>query len=128
MKIFKSKRGFSMTEVIIALTIITVVSAAAVSLIVASVKQQTDTINSLEIYNCAENSIEIFRFSDDMNEMLGYLKKTDGDYKISDGEIILEKDNYTVKISVDFSANKLDFDAIQKRGGKSIYSVSYEKG
>ena len=58
-----SRRGFTVLEVVIALTVITIVSASAFALIHSHIKLEQQSIQSIEATNIAENAIECFRFA-----------------------------------------------------------------
>ena len=61
-KTVKSRRGISMVEVVVALTVIVIVSAAALSLITAHTHLEARTAQTIEATNIAENAVECFRF------------------------------------------------------------------
>ena len=58
-----SRRGFTVLEVVIALTVITIVSASAFALIHSHLKLEKQSVQSIEATNIAENAIECFRFA-----------------------------------------------------------------
>ena len=61
-------RGFTVAEVIIALTVILIVSAAATALIAAQVRAETKAERIVTATNIAENAVECFRFACDTAE------------------------------------------------------------
>ena len=63
-----SHRGFTVLEVVIALTVIVIVSASAFALIHSHIKLEHDSIQRIEATNIAENAIECFRFAKDEAE------------------------------------------------------------
>ena len=54
-----------MLEVVIALTVIAIVSASAFALIHSHIKLEKQSVQSIEATNIAENAIECFRFAKD---------------------------------------------------------------
>ena len=56
----KSKKGYSLVEVVIALSVIIVVSATALSVILYSITLRHAEINKAEAQNFAENVMECF--------------------------------------------------------------------
>lgn len=58
--ILASRRGFSMMEVVIGLTIIIIVSAASLTLILQHSKAEINVAQTIEATNVAENAIECF--------------------------------------------------------------------
>ncbi len=98
MKAFRSRKGVTVIEVVIALAIIVTISAATLSIIVLSSNVETTAENAITVKNAAENAIECYRFAKNyahelsdgkefsMAELLPklfalYLRKTD-DYVI----------------------------------------------
>ena len=63
-----SRRGFTVLEVVIALTVIVIVSASAFALIHSHIKLEQQSIQRIEATNIAENAIECFRFAKDEAE------------------------------------------------------------
>ena len=63
-----SHSGFTVLEVVIALTVIVIVSASAFALIHSHIKLEHDSIQRIEATNIAENAIECFRFAKDEAE------------------------------------------------------------
>jgi prepilin-type N-terminal cleavage/methylation domain-containing protein len=63
MKNIRSRKGVTIIEVVIALAIITIISAATLSLIVMSEGVETKAENAFIVKNSAENAIECFRFA-----------------------------------------------------------------
>ena len=57
----KSKKGYSLVEVIIALSVIVVVSATALTVILYSISLRHAEINKAEAQNFAENVLECFK-------------------------------------------------------------------
>lgn len=66
--IFASRRGFSMMEVVIGLTIIIIVSAASLTLILQHSKAEINVAQTIEATNVAENAIECFDEAEDIDE------------------------------------------------------------
>ena len=69
---------FSLTLLImkmIALAIISVISAATVTLIVASSRAEARILNDMYITNAAENAVECFQYAENSDELLALLKK-----------------------------------------------------
>ena len=61
----KYKRGISMAEVVISLTIITIVTSAALMLITSNTRAQAQSAAVLSATNTVENAIECYRFAED---------------------------------------------------------------
>ena len=56
------KRGFSLAEVIVALAVIVVVSAAALSLVSSHARLERKSVETIEAAEIAESVIEVFRW------------------------------------------------------------------
>lgn len=59
----RMRRGFSVAEVIVALAVVVIVSAAATSLIVSHAKLEATTVEMVTAANIAENAIECYRYA-----------------------------------------------------------------
>ena len=57
-----SRRGVGLVEVIVALAIIVIVSASAVTLITSHVKLEASTVATVEAASIAENAVECYRY------------------------------------------------------------------
>lgn len=128
-RIFKrvrSRKGVSILETAIALTVITIMSAAVISLFITSIKTESKNLDALYISAHAENATECFRYADDIDELLVAMKTTDDEYTVSDGKLLLKKSSYEITITVDFDSGSLSFLA-SKPDGKELYSLNYER-
>ena len=68
----KSRRGFSLAEVVVALAVIVIVTGAALLLVNSHTKLQVRTAQNISAANTVENAIECFRFAaneDDFKEV-----------------------------------------------------------
>ena len=68
MKKKNSRRGFSVAEVIVALTVIVIISASALVLIGAQIRADAKAASTVAATNMAENAIECFRYACDTAE------------------------------------------------------------
>ena len=75
--------GISLLETVIALAIISVISAATVTLIVASSRAEARILNDMYITNAAENAVECFQYAENSDELLTLLQRTDAAYAVS---------------------------------------------
>lgn len=145
------RRGVSIVELAVALAIISIVSGSALSIMLASSKNESKMMREIEVTNQAENAIECFRYVIDAHygDPVGGLKDllnktTKGIYQIEttdNVEVVEEGENSTIKIGtvkldgslpyvitieVDFENNKLEFVAVEKNDeSKKIYKFSY---
>lgn len=72
-----TRKGVTIMEMVIALTVITIISGAALSIILSSIKVESRSAQIVEVTNLVESSIECFQYSDNENEYLDLLHKID---------------------------------------------------
>ena len=120
----RSRRGISLVEVVVALTVITIISAAALSLVISSARVDANSLRSTQVMMAAENVLECYRFAESEEEFAALLEKT-GDYKGSDGVFVLTEKSYV--ITVHYTNTKLTFSATDG-DGEEIYSYEFDKG
>ena len=124
------RRGISLLETVIALAVISVISAATVTLIVASTKAEARILNDMYITNAAENAVECFQYAESSDELLALLQRTDAAYTASSEDpqrIFLTKSTYTVTVLADFVGNTVEIYATDE-DGEEIYRLAYQKG
>ena len=120
----RSRRGISLVEVIVALAVITIISTAALSLVISSARVDANSLRSTRVMIAAENALECYRFSDSEDEFVALLRKT-GDYKKVDDAYVLTEKAYV--ITVNYTDTKLTFSATDG-DGEEIYSYEFDKG
>jgi type II secretory pathway pseudopilin PulG len=126
----RRRRGISLVETVVALTIITLISAATVGLTLSSVRTETKAWDETVIYNHAESAVECFRYAEGQGElapMETLLGRLDNGYKKTDNGYVLEKSNYTITVTADFDASMLTFSAVSS-DGEVIYEFTYDRG
>ena len=120
----RSRRGISLVEVIVALAVITIISTAALSLVISSARVDANSLRSTQVTIAAENSLECYRFTESEEEFAALLEKT-GDYKKVDDAYVLTEKAYV--ITVNYTNTKLTFSATDG-DGEEIYSYEFDKG
>ena len=123
----RCRKGMSMVEVVIALVIISVISASALSMIMMSVNVEADAVRSVEVAESVDNAIDCFRFAETTDEFLEALKMT-APYE-QDPEnpdcFILKAGGFTATILV--SGDQFEYTAVNV-DSEVIYSFTYTKG
>ena len=80
LKTIRSRKGITMTEVIVAMAMVVIVTGAAISLVVASVQFDAKYESQTAALNAAESAVECVRFASTVNDLhkedgAGYLDK-----------------------------------------------------
>ena len=143
MKNIRSRRGVTIMEVVIALVIITTISAVSLSMIVISHDMEAKAESAITAKNAAENAIECFRFADgNKTTFWECLKKTADAYEFigftNDGqEGAVDKTDPSANrarlvengctVTVSWINGKILFSAINAKG-EEIYSFTYPEG
>ena len=123
-KTIKSRRGISMVEVIVALTVIVIVSAAALSLITAHTHLEARTAQTIEATNIAENAVECFRFNSTEEGFKNAFLQTDVSYDETEG--IDTSGSLTAKIEIDDNTNTITV-VVKNASGDTLVDVTYTK-
>jgi len=123
----RSRKGMSMVEVVIALVIISVISASALSMIMMSVNVEADAVRSFEVSESVDNAMDCFRFAETPAEFLEALKMTalyEQDPENPD-RFLLKAAGFTVTVTV--SGDQFEYTAVNV-DGEVIYAFTYHKG
>lgn len=121
----RSRKGISLVEVVVALAVIAIISAAALSLVVSSAKVDANSLRTTRVMMAAENALECFRFAESDAEFKTLIAKT-GNYTSSgDGVYVYTDKNYTVNVK--YTDTKLTFTAVDENENE-IYSYEFKKG
>ena len=135
----KNRRGFTVVELVVAITIIVIVSATAIGLINTQNKIHQQTMQTVEATNMAENAIECFRWANTVDEFkAAYVKTFNGKITIEDNtengltDYTFEKNGMTVTIEIATKTEEntetlytLTFNAVAN--GNTILTKSYTK-
>lgn len=91
-KLLRDRKGITMTEVIVAMATVVIVTGAAISLLVASVRFDAKYDSQTRALNACESAAHCIRFTDDPGEYLARLGFTeDGDkFILSDSGTAVE--------------------------------------
>lgn len=116
LKTIRSRKGISIIEVVVAMAIVMIVSAAALSLMVTSVEFDRKYDAQTQAMNACESAVECIRFANTADELDGYLSRL-GFEKA--GEEYILPDNDTVKIRVNGNQWILIFE------GKDVYAKDF---
>lgn len=67
-KLLKNRKGISMTEVVVAMAVVVLITGAAVSVLIASVKADAKYITKSVALEGCETAVECIRFADGFDE------------------------------------------------------------
>ena len=135
MKMFKrlkKRGGFFLMEAVIALSVVTVVSITALSLIFSSISAKASAVNRAKAQGFAENAWECFKASKGEEEFIDNLAFAEGVRleKNTDNEYVHSVNGYTVTVTVtvDFSGRAtLNVSIKDDAKNKEINSFEYKK-
>ena len=139
-----NKRGFTIVEVVIALTVIVIVSAAGMMMVQSQIKSEQKISQVIEATNIAENAIECFRFAVNnpsveqedgtyVNDTVGAFEETfaktnyilveeDGKYRVYEGGLIVE-----ITVTITQAENKIDISAVNSNDETILEKYTYTK-
>lgn len=127
----KDRRGFTLAEVVVALTIIVLISGASVMTFAVQARVEAKTAQTFEATNIAENAIECFRYAQGdaekfksafFNEYSGYTLVGSG---TSEDPYTVTKDGVTVNIKV--NENTIEINAENAKGDTILGKTTYTK-
>jgi Tfp pilus assembly protein PilV len=128
----RNKGGFALAETIIALAVILMVSAAALTMILSTLLVKAHGISDAEAYRFASDTWECFKVSDKDEQFLDNLKFAFGEELPTDRDVASNVyqyrfDRFDAKIEVDEGFTELSVTVTDKKG-EEILSISYQKG
>ncbi len=123
-ELLRSRRGVTITEVAIALVIIGIISAAALSVVMYSVNVEKQSFSVIQAENTAENALACFRYAETEEEFVEALCKTGAYEQQEDGSLILVSNGCTVTVRADYSQLYFEYNAVNA-DGEQIYSFRY---
>lgn len=126
----RSRKGLSLVEVMVALAVIAIISAAALSLVVSSSRLDAKSVKTAKVMMAAENALECFRYADNTEEFKNLLKNKTG-YTSQDDKLVTNANGYVIHITV--VGKELTFIAYEtdEKGQKTediIYNYKFTKG
>lgn len=129
----RSRKGLSLVEVMVALAVIAIISAAALSLVVSSSRLDAKSVKTAKVMMAAENALECFRYANNTKELSDLLNETGTFYISPDGKLVTSANGYVIHITVDETYNKLTFIAYEtndegKKTNEEIYKYEFTKG
>lgn len=133
----RNKRGVSLAEAAIAITVITIVSVAALSTILFSINAQQRVINETEAQNFAASVFESFKAADTAEKFEANVSFSEGltptntQKDDSTGTVAYsytsDRHAFGATVRINYSTGDLDLKVFDEDGG-SIVIIEYKKG
>ena len=136
MRILRTRKGVGLTEAIVAMAIIVVVSVAAMGIVTRFATNTADSLNQSTAINIADNALECFKYCNSQAEFYTHAFRTMGvtDWPDADGYVYTYKGitGYTVVVKTvyTYSPHVAMFSASVRKSGNNrvVYSiVNYTK-
>lgn len=125
----KLRKGFTIAEVAVAMTVITIVSIVTISLIERCRDISAKSKYYAEAREIADNSLEVFKFSNSELEYWSCMTEIGNKYTKEANTFKFENNIYVLKITVTFSDTQNDtYESIcYSPSGKLIFRSNYNK-
>lgn len=102
----RDRKGITMTEVVVAMAVVVIVTGAAISLLVASVQFDNKYQSQTHALNACESAVHCVRFTDDLEKLDDYLKRLN--FEVAEGGYAFA--DKTVKVMIGAEAWTVTFD------------------
>lgn len=126
-----NKKGFSLAEAVIALSVIVIVSVCALTIVLSSISAKQTAIDKEKAQYFANNAWECFKASDSEEGFISNMEFAESvTLEFTDGECTYTSETYkfTAKITIDYTATRPTFDiAVTDKDGNEIIAFTYEK-
>ena len=131
----KSRRGFSLAEVMIGLTFVVMVTIAALSLMISSIQMETKYLSKTTALCACESAVAVVRYADNAQELAeGLLLLTEDTQMVmplpEDPEtstIQFQQNGVTITVSFDDAFKTFTIIATNVSGREELHRVTYEK-
>ncbi len=126
-----NKKGFSLAEAVIALSVIVIVSVCALSIVLSSISAKQNAIDKEKAQYFANNAWECFKASDNETDFISNMEFASGVSLTFTGgacEYTSETYKFTANIKINYTADRPTFTiAVTDKDGNEIIAISYEK-
>lgn len=125
------KGGFSLMEAVVALTIIVLVSATALTVVLSSISAKVTQVGRSQAQNFAANAWECFKVSDTEEKFIENMHFAEGaDLTFTEGfcEYTSEEYKFTAEITLNYAVQRPVFEISVTYQDKELISFSYTKG
>lgn len=125
------KSGVSIVEAVIALTVIVLVCATALTIVLSSVSAKVAAVNKSRAQSFASDAFECFKVSDTEQEFIDNMSFAGGaELTFTDGfcKYTSPKYKFTAEITLNYGAARPVFEISVKYQDKELIAFSYTKG
>lgn len=132
----KSKGGFTILEVVIAMAIIAIVTATAASIMTSAQKSMARSQKSVLAANDIANITECFKYTvcegkgiDEFKQAVVFaLGAEQGEFTLTDGVYGLTRDGYVITVKVTTKETEQTVNSVARDGdGKVIFELTYHQ-
>jgi len=125
------KSGFSVAEAVIALTVIVLVSAAALTIVLSSISAKVTAMDKAQAQNFAANAWECFKVSETTAEFAENMRFAEGAELIVTGGVCTytsETHQFVAEMVLNYAAERPVLEMSVTYRGKTLITFSYTKG
>ena len=134
------RNGYSLVEVVIALSVVVIVSVSALSIILSSIATKAAAINREHAQGFADNVWESFKAADTQDEFVSLVAFSEGVDKADitgvegeNGDIVYtyssEKHKFKAEMTVNYQSQRPELNlAVTDKEGDEIILLEYKKG
>ena len=106
----RDRKGISMTEVVVAMAVVVIVTGAAISVLVASVRFNDKYNDQTYALNACESAAQCIRYADDTVKLEGYLARLGFEKVENESRYILSGSDTAVEVVIDGNVWSVTFD------------------
>lgn len=126
-----NKKGFSLMEAVIALSVVVVVSICAMSIVLSSVSAKQTAIDKQKAQYFSDNAWECFKASDSETDFVSNMNFAESvTLEFTNNECVYTstEHNFTANIKIDYTASRPTFSiSVTDKDGKEIVAFTFEK-
>lgn len=127
----RKKSGFTIVEAVIALTVIVLVSATALTIVLLSVSAKVVAVDKSQAQNFASDAWECFKASGTEEEFIENMRFAEGAELIFAGgacKYTSEEYKFVAEITLNYEVSRPIFEISVKYQDKELITFSYTKG
>ena len=124
----EGRKGVAIVEVTIALAVIVLISAAAVSLMMTSVRVEGKFVTQTYTEVSVENVLECFQFAEDEETFYQALQKVDDYQRKEPGRYVFQGKSLKIEVQAQFAPRKLVYTATSNNEIIFTYTFPAEGG